>query len=50
MEHVIKNLAQYLHLNPAQYWHLRMLSAVMLVPFLAVCYLAVRFFRSRVRF
>jgi hypothetical protein len=47
MEHVIKALAQAWHLNPAQYWHLRMLSAVMLVPLLGVLYLAVRFFRNR---
>lgn len=47
MECAIKTLAQIWHMSPAQYWHLRLLSATSLVPLLAVLYLLV--FRRRGR-
>ena len=39
MKHLIEHFAQLWHLSPAQYWHLRIVSALSLVPTLAVLYL-----------
>jgi len=39
MDHLLKVLAQHWHLNAAQYVHLRLLSAMSLVPLLATLYL-----------
>lgn len=39
MRHVLEALAHHWHLSPAQYWHLRLLSALSLLPLLAVAYL-----------
>ena len=35
---LITHLAQTWHLSPAHYWHLRMLSSLLLVPLLGVLY------------
>jgi hypothetical protein len=39
MESILKSLAHHWHLSAAQYWHLRLLLAISLVPFLALVYL-----------
>ena len=39
MDHLLKVLAQHWHLDAAQYVHLHLLSAMALVPLLAVLYL-----------
>lgn len=39
MKHAIEAIATHWHLNVAQYWHLRLLSSLALVPLLAVLYL-----------
>lgn len=47
MKHPLNALAEYFHLSNAQYWHLRLLSAVAVVPLLVVLYLAIRFYAKR---
>ena len=47
MEHAIKTIAHAWHMSPAQYWHLRVVSALALLPLLAVLYLVVRFLFRR---
>lgn len=42
MEHAIRALANVWHLSGAQYWHLRLLSAVLVVPLLGVLYVCLR--------
>ncbi|WP_201987090.1 hypothetical protein [Hymenobacter rubidus] len=39
MIHLIKHLAQVWDLSPAHYWHLRMLSSLLLTPLLGVLYI-----------
>jgi hypothetical protein len=39
MDHFLKVLAQHWHLDAAQYVHLHLLSAMSLVPLLAILYL-----------
>lgn len=39
MEHLLQLLAHHWQLSPAQYWHLRLLSALSLGPLLGVLYL-----------
>lgn len=39
MEHLFKTVARIWHLSTAQYWHLRLVSALSLVPLVAVLYL-----------
>ncbi|QKG56971.1 hypothetical protein GKZ68_10250 [Hymenobacter sp. BRD128] len=51
METIIKYLAHHWHLSAAQYWQLRLLVAISLVPFLAFVYIMLidkrtRFFES----
>ena len=48
METILKALAQHWHLSASQYWQLRLLFAISLVPFLAFVYLAL--FDRRTRF
>jgi hypothetical protein len=36
MEHLIKLVAQHWDLNSAQYWHLRLLSALSVAPLIGV--------------
>ncbi|MGI4871682.1 MAG: hypothetical protein ACRYFX_10940 [Janthinobacterium lividum] len=58
MSYLFHLLAAHWHLSPEAYWHLRLVSAVSLVPLLAVLYLVVfgrerpqpRFTRFRYRF
>jgi hypothetical protein len=38
METILKALAHHWHLSAAQYWHLRLLFAISLVPTLALLY------------
>jgi hypothetical protein len=38
METILKSLAQHWHFTAAQYWHMRLLVAIMLVPLLAILY------------
>lgn len=38
MQHLIQAIAQHWDLSPAQYWHLRLLSALSLVPLLGILY------------
>lgn len=38
MVHLIKHFAHVWDLSPAHYWHLRMLSALLLTPLLGVLY------------
>lgn len=38
MQPLLKALAQHWHLTAAQYWHLRLLVAICLVPFLGMLY------------
>lgn len=40
METILKTLAQHWHLSASQYWQLRLLCAIALVPFLAFVYVA----------
>jgi hypothetical protein len=39
MAHILHALAQHWHLSASQYWQMRLLCAVSLVPFLGVLYL-----------
>jgi cytochrome b561 len=48
METLLKALAQHWHLTAAQYWHLRLLVAISLVPFLGFLYVIL--FDKRTRF
>jgi len=41
MEYLLKSLAQHGALSPAHYWHLRLLSAILLGPLLGILYLVV---------
>ncbi len=45
METLIKTIAHAWDLSPAHYWHLRILSSLMLMPLLGVLYLV--FFNRR---
>jgi hypothetical protein len=45
MVHLLHVLAQHWHLSASQYWQMRLLCAVSLVPFLGVLYLV--FFNRR---
>ena len=47
MEYLLKSLAQHGALSPAHYWHLRLLSAILLGPLLGILYLV--FFGKRRR-
>ncbi|RZJ95102.1 MAG: hypothetical protein EOO60_01420 [Hymenobacter sp.] len=47
MEHFLKILAQHWDLSSDQYWHLRLLSSLLLGPLLGVLYLV--FFDKRER-
>lgn len=47
MKHLLNTLAEHWHLSNAQYWHLRLLSAVAVVPTIVVLYLAIRFYTKR---
>ncbi len=38
MDYLIKTIAHAWDLSPAHYWHLRLLSSLMLVPLLGVLY------------
>ncbi|MDO7887937.1 hypothetical protein [Hymenobacter cheonanensis] len=48
METILKALAQHWHLSASQYWQLRLLLAISLVPFLALIYVVL--FDKRTRF
>ncbi len=48
MQHLIKAIAEHWHLSTAHYWHLRLLSAISLGPFLAIMYVVI--FSKRKRF
>jgi hypothetical protein len=48
METILKALAQHWHLSASQYWQLRLLFAISLVPFMAFIYLVL--FDKRTRF
>lgn len=39
MEYLLKMLAQHWHLSSAHYWHLRLLSSILLGPLVGVLYL-----------
>ena len=45
MEHLLKFLVQHWHLSSTQYWHLRLLSSLLLGPLVGVLYLV--FFDKR---
>lgn len=47
MEHLLKILAQHWDLSSDQYWHLRLLSALLVGPLLGILYLL--FFDKRER-
>jgi len=52
MAHILHALAQHWHLSASQYWQLRLLCSVSLVPFLGVLYLVLfdrRSARGRLR-
>ena len=48
METILKLLVQHWHLSASQYWQLRLLFAISLVPFLALAYVVL--FDKRTRF
>lgn len=47
MKNAINALAHAWHLSPGQYWLLRVVSALSIVPLLGVIYLVWRFLRRR---
>jgi hypothetical protein len=48
METILKALAHHWHLSASQYWHLRLLFAISLVPTLSLLYIVI--FDKRTRF